>query len=142
MNRRELNNLIKEELEAAVKGHPSYLEEVEDMEAGEAEGGEGEEEDIMDALQGFYEKLKVHFEGEGEAEDEGGEEKTEEEEEKMEDEEEAPEDVEEAKRGRKKSKDEKEEILIGKENVKGIKFKENTLNESIKRFQKLANIRG
>jgi len=37
---------------------------------------------------------------------------------------------------------EKEEILIGKENVKGIKVKENTLNESIKRFQKLANIRG
>jgi len=122
MNRRELNNLIKEELEAAVKGHPSYLEEVEDMEAGEAEGGEEEEEDIMDSLQGFYEKLKAHFEGE-----EGGEEKTEEEEEEIEDEEEAPEDVEEGKK-KKAPKEDPEE--------------ENTLNESIKRFQKLANIRG
>ena len=46
MNRRELNNLIKEELESAKKGHPSYLEEVEDMEAGEMEGGEGEEENV------------------------------------------------------------------------------------------------
>ena len=41
MNRRELNNLIKEELESAIKGHPSYLEEVEDMEAGEIEEDSG-----------------------------------------------------------------------------------------------------
>lgn len=114
MNRRELNNLIKEELEAAVResaipGHPSYLEEAEDMEAGDMEGGEGDDhEELMDSLQGFYEKLKAHFEGE-----ESGEEKTEEEEDKMEKEEEDPEEVE-----------------------------ENTLNESVKRFQKLANIRG
>lgn len=133
MNRRELNNLIKEELDAAIKGHPSYLEEVEDMEAGEIEGGEEGEEDIMDALQGFYEKLKAHFEGE-----EGGEEKTEEEEEEIEDEEEAPEDVEEAKRGRKKSPAKK----APKEDPEGKEEEENTLNESIKRFQKLANIRG
>ena len=65
MNRRELNNLIKEELEAAVResaipGHPSYLEEAEDMEAGDMEGGEGEEhEELMDSLKGFYEKLKA-----------------------------------------------------------------------------------
>lgn len=117
MNRRELNNLIKEELEAAVResaipGHPSYLEEAEDMEAGDMEGGEGDNhEELMDSLQGFYEKLKAHFEGEEGGED--GEEKTEEEEEEMEKEEEDPEEVE-----------------------------ENTLNESVKRFQKLANIRG
>ena len=79
MNRRELNNLIKEELEAAVKGHPSYLEEAEDMEAGDMEGGEEGEEELMDYLKGCYEKLKAHFDGE-----EGGEEKTEEEEDEME----------------------------------------------------------
>lgn len=123
MNRRELNNLIKEELEAAVKGHPSYLEEAEDMEAGDMEGGEGDDhEELMDSLQGFYEKLKAHFEGEEGGED--GEEKTEEEEEEMEKEEEDPEEVEEGKK-----KDKKDE-------------EENTLNESVKRFQKLANIRG
>jgi len=130
MNRRELNNLIKEELEAAIQGHPSYLEEVEDMESGEMEGGEGEEEDIMDALQGFYEKLKAHFEGEEggeEVEDEGGEEKTDDEEEKIEDEEEVEE-------GRKKKKPVEDEE---KEDVEEI-----ALNESVKRFQKLANIRG
>jgi hypothetical protein len=127
MNRRELNNLIKEELEAAVKGHPSYLEEAEDMEAGDMEGGEGDDhEELMDSLQGFYEKLKAHFEGE-----EGGEEKTEEEEEAMETEEEDPEEVEEGKK-KKAPKDKKE-----KEDEE-----ENTLNESVKRFQKLANIRG
>jgi len=119
MNRRELNNLIKEELEAAVKGHPSYLEEAEDMEAGDMEGGEGDDhEELMDSLKGFYEKLKAHFDGE-----ESGEEKTEEEEDEMEKEEEDPEEVEEGK----KKKDEEDE---------------NTLNESVKRFQKLANIRG
>ena len=122
MNRRELNNLIKEELEAAVResaipGHPSYLEEAEDMEAGDMEGGEGDDhEELMDSLQGFYEKLKAHFDGE-----ESGEEKTEEEEDEMEEEEEDPEEVEEGK---------KKDDEIGK------------LNESIKRFQKLANIRG
>ena len=122
MNRRELNNLIKEELEAAVKGHPSYLEEAEDMEAGDMEGGEGDDhEELMDSLQGFYEKLKAHFEGEEGGED--GEEKTEEEEDEMDKEEEDPEEVEE---GKKKKEDEEE----------------NTLNESVKRFQKLANIRG
>jgi len=129
MNRRELNNLIKEELEAAVResaipGHPSYLEEAEDMEAGDMEGGEEGEEELMDSLKGFYEKLKAHFDGEG------GEEKTEEEEDEME-EEEAPEEVEEGK----KKKDKEEE---GKKKDE----KENTLNESVKRFQKLANIRG
>ncbi len=124
MNRRELNNLIKEELEAAVKGHPSYLEEGEDMEAGDMESGEGDDhEELMDSLQGFYEKLKAHFDGE-----ESGEGKTEEEEEEME-EEEDPEEVEEGKK-KKAPKDEKEDE------------KENTLNESVKRFQKLANIRG
>ncbi len=127
MNRRELNNLIKEELEAAVKGHPSYLEEAEDMEAGDMEGGEEGEEELMDSLKGFYEKLKAHFDGEG------GEEKTEKEEDEMEEEEEDPEEVEEGKKKKAKKEDEKEE-----EEVK----KENTLNESIKRFQKLANIRG
>lgn len=121
MNRRELNNLIKEELEAAVResaipGHPSYLEEAEDMEAGDMEGGEEGEEELMDSLKGFYEKLKAHFDGE-----EGGEEKTEEEEDEMEKEEEDPEEVEEGK----KKDDELEK-----------------LNESVKRFQKLANIRG
>jgi hypothetical protein len=133
MNRRELNNLIKEELSAAVQGHPSYLEEVEDMEAGDVEGGEGEE-DIMDSLQGFYEKLKAHFEGEAEG-GEDGEEKTDDEEKEMEDEEEAPEDVEEGKKKKAKApkgdpeeKDEKDEL--------------EKLNESVKRFQKLANIRG
>ena len=124
MNRRELNNLIKEELEAAVKGHPSYLEEAEDMEAGDMEGGEGDDhEELMDSLQGFYEKLKAHFEGEEGGED--GEEKTKEEEDEMDKEEEDPEEVEEGKK--KKAPEDKEE---------------NTLNESVKRFQKLANIRG
>ena len=129
MNRRELNNLIKEELSAAVQGHPSYLEEVEDMEAGDVEGGEGEE-DIMDSLQGFYEKLKAHFEGEAEG-GEDGEEKTDDEEKEMEDEEEAPEDVEEGKKKKAKTpKEAPEEDELEK------------LNESVKRFQKLANIRG
>lgn len=129
MNRRELNNLIKEELSAAVResaipGHPSYLEEAEDMEAGDMEGGEGEEhEELMDSLKGFYEKLKAHFDGEEGGED--GEEKTKEEEEAMETEEEDPEEVEEGKK-----KDKKEEDKLGE------------LNESVKRFQKLANIRG
>ena len=132
MNRRELNNLIKEELEAAVResaipGHPSYLEEAEDMEAGDMEGGEGEEhEELMDSLKGFYEKLKAHFDGE-----ESGEEKTEEEEDEMEEEEEDPEEVEEGKKKKaKKAKGDKEEDELEK------------LNESVKRFQKLANIRG
>lgn len=130
MNRRELNNLIKEELEAAVResaipGHPSYLEEAEDMEAGDMEGGEGDDhEELMDSLQGFYEKLKAHFEGE-----ESGEEKTEEEEDKMEKEEEDPEEVEEGRKKKAKEEAPKDE-------------EENTLNESVKRFQKLANIRG
>ncbi len=128
MNRRELNNLIKEELEAAVKGHPSYLEEAEDMEAGDMEGGEGDDhEELMDSLQGFYEKLKAHFEGEEGGED--GEEKTKEEEDEMDKEEEDPEEVEEGKK-KKDKKDKKEDE------------EENTLNESVKRFQKLANIRG
>lgn len=125
MNRRELNNLIKEELEAAVKGHPSYLEEAEDMEAGDMEGGEGDDhEELMDSLQGFYEKLKAHFEGEEGGED--GEEKTKEEEDEMDKEEEDPEEVEEGKKKKAPKEDEEE----------------NTLNESVKRFQKLANIRG
>tara|TARA_R110002153_G_scaffold149710_2_gene301273 strand:- start:28 stop:489 length:462 start_codon:yes stop_codon:yes gene_type:complete len=153
MNRRELNNLIKEELSAAVQGHPSYLEEVEDMEAGDVEGGEGEE-DIMDSLQGFYEKLKAHFEGEAEG-GEDGEEKTDDEEKEMEDEEEAPEDVEEAKRGRKKDKVIKKDRdgvdrskvkdavkKASKEDPEEKEEEENALNESVKRFQKLANIRG
>ncbi len=135
MNRRELNNLIKEELSAAVResaipGHPSYLEEAEDMEAGDMEGGEGEEhEELMDSLKGFYEKLKAHFDGEEGGED--GEEKTEEEEEAMETEEEDPEEVEEGKKKK-----------APKASPKGDKEEENTLNESVKRFQKLANIRG
>tara|TARA_R100000951_G_scaffold108744_1_gene105165 strand:+ start:63 stop:458 length:396 start_codon:yes stop_codon:yes gene_type:complete len=131
MNRRELNNLIKEELEAAVResaipGHPSYLEEAEDMEAGDMEGGEEGEEELMDSLKGFYEKLKAHFDGEG------GEEKTEKEEDEMEEEEEDPEEVEEGKKKKTKKGEEgkKKEDELGK------------LNESIKRFQKLANIRG
>lgn len=137
MNRRELNNLIKEELSAAVResaipGHPSYLEEAEDMEAGDMEGGEGEEhEELMDSLKGFYEKLKAHFDGEEGGED--GEEKTEEEEEAMETEEEDPEEVEEGKKKKAPKappKGDEEEDKLGE------------LNESVKRFQKLANIRG
>ncbi len=133
MNRRELNNLIKEELEAAVKGHPSYLEEAEDMEAGDMEGGEEGEEELMDSLKGFYEKLKAHFEGES------GEEKTEKEEDEMEEEEEAPEEVEEGKKKKAKKEDEEEEV---KEEGKKKDDELGKLNESIKRFQKLANIRG
>jgi len=134
MNRRELNNLIKEELEAAVKGHPSYLEEAEDMEAGDMEGGEEGEEELMDSLKGFYEKLKAHFDGE-----EGGEEKTEKEEDEKEEEEEAPEEVEEGKKKKAKKEDEEEEV---KEEGKKKDDELGKLNESIKRFQKLANIRG
>lgn len=73
MNRAELNELIKEELEI-------FLEE-EDMEPQEMEIGDEAHEELMDELKGFYDKLKAHFEGDG------GEEKTEEEEEEMEDEE-------------------------------------------------------
>ena len=124
MTKKELNNLIKEELEAAIKGHPSYLEEAEDMEPGEMEGGEEGEDDIMDSLQDFYEKLKAHFEA-------GGEEKTKEEEEEMEEEEDA-EEMEEGKKRKAKEKEEKE-----KEEVDEI-----ALNESVKRFKKLANING
>ena len=131
MNRRELNNLIKEELSAAVResaipGHPSYIKEAEDMKAGDMEGGEGEDhEELMDSLKGFYEKLKAHFDGED------GEEKTEEEEDEMEDEEEDSEEVEE---GKKKKALPKEALPKEDELEK--------LNESVKRFQKLANIRG
>ena len=124
MTKKELNNLIKEELEAAIKGHPSYLEEAEDMEPGEMEGGEEGEDDIMDSLQDFYEKLKAHFEA-------GGEEKTKEEEEEMEEEEDA-EEMEEGKKRKAKEIEEKE-----KEEVDEI-----ALNESVKRFKKLANING
>ena len=47
MNRRELNNLIKEELSAAVResaipGHPSHIKEVEDMVKEEVPVKEGE----------------------------------------------------------------------------------------------------
>ena len=84
------------------------------------EGGEGEDhEELMDSLKGFYEKLKAHFDGED------GEEKTEEEEDEMEDEEEDSEEVEEGKKKEAPKEDELEK-----------------LNESVKRFQKLANIRG
>ena len=124
MTKKELNNLIKEELEAAIKGHPSYLEEAEDMDPGEMEGEEGED-DIMDSLQDFYEKLKAHFEA-------GGEEKTEEEEDEMEKEEDA-EEMEEGKKRKAKKGDKEEE----EEKVDEI-----ALNESVKRFKKLANING
>lgn len=135
MTRKELNNLIKEELEAAVQGHPSYLDEAEDMEPGEMEGGEEDaHEDLMGSLQDFYEKLKAHFEGEEEMEDEGGEEKTKEEEDEMEKDEEDPEEVEEGRKKKAKKGDEGEKE---KEEVEEI-----ALNESVKRFQKLANIRG
>jgi hypothetical protein len=112
MTKKELNELIKEELASHVQGHPSFLKEKEDMEPGAEDeaGAEGEEEeDIMDSLKDFYEKLKSHFEGEEEGgEEAGGEEELDEA---------VPEEEEEPK-------------------------KEIALNESIKRFQKLANIRG
>ena len=116
MTKKELNELIKEELASHVQGHPSFLKEKEDMEPGAADeaGADGEEEeDIMDSLKDFYEKLKSHFEGEEEGGEEGGEEAGGEEEL----DEAVPEEEEEPK-------------------------KEIALNESIKRFQKLANIRG
>ena len=124
MTKKELNELIKEELASHVQGHPSFLKEKEDMEPGAEDeaGGEGEEEeDIMDSLKDFYEKLKSHFEGEEEGGEEGGEEAGGEEE---------------------LDEDGNGDVVGFKKGEEEEPKQEIALNESIKRFQKLANIRG
>lgn len=133
MDLKELNKLIKEELEA-------IMNEDEDMSPEEMEGHEESHEELMDELKGFYEKLKAHFDSdEDEMEDEEVEDIIDDEVEEEMGDEELEEVLREMSGDDMMSTDEEIEAAI-----EGLDeaSEETTLNESVARFKKLANING
>lgn len=137
----ELNKLIKEELDAFFEAED---EEVEDMEAPEGDDDDievttdepaaGTGEEAMDLLRQIYDMIKPEIEGEEEPEMDM--EEPEEEEGEESEEEGGEEEVEEAVGYSNYKADDVQNVKANADDVN------KSLNESVARFQKLANIKG